>query len=63
MIKDIKDAFKQILPNLAWMDETTREKAIEKVSRSIFRIDYSESKYSELGFKNFTRADSLTKIP
>lgn len=31
MIKDIKDAFKQILPNLAWMDEQTRGKAIEKV--------------------------------
>ena len=59
MIKDIKDAFKQILPNLAWMDETTREKAIEKVSR----IEYSDSRYSELGFKNFTRADNLTKIP
>ena len=32
MIKDIKDAFKQILPNLSWMDEETRNKAIEKVS-------------------------------
>ena len=33
MIKDIKAAFKQILPNLAWMDDATREKAIEKVTK------------------------------
>ena len=32
MIKDIKDAFKLILPKLDWMDDTTREKAIEKVN-------------------------------
>lgn len=31
MIEDIKGAFKQILPNLAWMDDETRKKAIEKV--------------------------------
>ena len=39
MIQDIKNAFKQILPKLAWMDEKTRANAIEKVSNSNYKYD------------------------
>ncbi|XP_063676742.1 neprilysin-4-like isoform X3 [Bolinopsis microptera] len=42
MIQDIKNAFKQILPNLAWMDEKTRANAIEKADNVDNKIGYAE---------------------
>ena len=33
MIKDVKTAFKEILPSLDWMDDETRAAAIEKVRK------------------------------
>ncbi|KAL5264203.1 hypothetical protein ACHWQZ_G005326 [Mnemiopsis leidyi] len=42
MIKDIKDAFKLILPKLDWMDDTTREKAIEKADNVDNKIGYAD---------------------
>lgn len=38
MIEEIKDAFKDNLPNLKWMDAETRKLAKEKVSESLCHI-------------------------
>ena len=32
MIGEVKDAFKRNLPNLKWMDDETRQAAMDKVS-------------------------------
>ena len=40
IIVSLKDAFIKRLPQLDWLDEETREKAIEKVNRIIQKIGY-----------------------
>ena len=34
MIKSIKQAFERNIPKADWMDESTKEKALEKVRRN-----------------------------
>jgi len=42
MIGDIKEAFQAGLPQLAWMDEATRARAIEKKNSLVFKIGYPD---------------------
>ncbi len=42
MIRDIQDAFEAGLPELAWMDEATRSKAIEKLNTFTSKIGYPD---------------------
>jgi endothelin-converting enzyme/putative endopeptidase len=42
MIGDIKATFEAGLPDLAWMDETTRERAVEKLHAMGFKIGYPD---------------------
>jgi predicted metalloendopeptidase len=42
MIGDIKAAFEASLPGLPWMDETTRERAVEKLHAMGFKIGYPD---------------------
>lgn len=39
-MKYIKDSFVEILKNLEWMDETTRQKALSKVSKMMDYVGY-----------------------
>lgn len=43
MIAGIKDAFKTNLPQVKWMDEETKTKALNKVELSLPRRDVHES--------------------
>jgi predicted metalloendopeptidase len=42
MIGDIKATFEAGLPDLAWMDDTTRERAVEKLHAMGFKIGYPD---------------------
>ena len=42
MIDDVKSAFKSILPNLEWMDNSTMNVAMEKADAMIFDIGYPD---------------------
>ncbi len=42
MIKDIEDAFAAGLPKLAWMDDATRDRAKEKISKINNKIGYPD---------------------
>ena len=50
MIRDIEGAFEANLPNLTWMDDTTRSRAIEKVGKVTNKIGYPDKwrDYSKL---------------
>ncbi|MFN7941214.1 MAG: M13 family metallopeptidase [Thermoanaerobaculia bacterium] len=56
MVRDIEGAFEDNLPNLAWMDETTRQRAIEKARKVTNKIGYPDAwrDYSQL---TVTRGD------
>jgi putative endopeptidase len=43
MIRDIENAFESNLPNLAWMDDTTRQRAVEKAKKITNKIGYPDS--------------------
>ena len=40
MIQEIKDAFKRNLPNLGWMDQQTRQAAMDKANAVIDMIGF-----------------------
>jgi len=42
MIADVKASFEASLPGLSWMDETTRERAVEKLHAMGFKIGYPD---------------------
>ena len=42
MVKDISDVFAEIIDELEWMDEETRERAKEKVATMTTRIAYPD---------------------
>lgn len=50
MIEEIKDAFKDNLPNLKWMDAETRKLAKEKVSESLCHFIFCSTRGSEVRF-------------
>ena len=43
MIRDIENAFESNLPGLAWMDDTTRQRAVEKAKKITNKIGYPDS--------------------
>ena len=48
MIAGIKDAFKTNLPQVKWMDEETKTKALNKVQFSLFFSPWSPKMLQEL---------------
>lgn len=53
MIHDIETAFEQSLPHLAWMDDTTRQRAVEKAQAVNDKIGYPDvwRDYSSMDLK------------
>ena len=43
MIRDIENAFESNLPALAWMDDTTRQRAVEKAKKVTNKIGYPDT--------------------
>jgi predicted metalloendopeptidase len=53
MIRDVEDAFQENLPSLTWMDATTQERAVDKMSAIVNKIGYPDKwrDYSSLTMK------------
>ena len=58
MIGDIQQAFEQGLPSLAWMDEATRGKAVDKKNTLVFKIGYPD-KWDDYSSLLVQRGDHL----
>jgi putative endopeptidase len=56
MIGDIKAAFEAGLPGLAWMDDTTRGRAVEKLHAMGFKIGYPDT-WRDYSSMEITRGD------
>ncbi len=61
MISDIQGAFETSLPALAWMDETTRERAVEKARAVKKKIGYPD-KWRDYSSLELSRGDFFANV-
>ena len=61
LIGGIQDAFEAGLPQLDWMDETTRERAIEKKNTLVNKIGYPD-KWTDYGEMDLTADNHLSNV-
>jgi putative endopeptidase len=61
MIQDIQDAFEQSLPKLAWMDDATRQRALEKKNALGEKIGYPDQ-WRDYSSMKVTRDDHFANV-